>query len=194
MSYEDIARVADLKIRRDRFERVAAEVRAGEDQVLRIREFLHPRAQEIADALPPAAGRWVLRSRLVRRLTAKGRVVETTSIGGFLLLALAAGLRRFRRRSSRFAVEQARIEAWLDAIAAARDPSLALAIARCQQLVKGYGDTHARGLASYEAVMAALPRLQGRTDAAERLSKLREAALADDSGRRLEAALAELAP
>ena len=68
-----------------------------------------------------------------------------------------------------------------------------MAVAECQQLVKGYGDTHARGLASYEMVMAALPQLEGKPDAAQRLSKLREAALADDTGGRLKAAVAELA-
>ena len=197
MSYEDIARVADLKIRRSRFARVAEEVRAKDDQIVRIREYLHPRLQEIAEAMPANFGRWLLDSwggRLVERLTAKGRTVETTSIGGFLLLYLTAGLRRFRPRSLRYQVEQARIEVWLAEIRSVRDPDLALAIAECQQLVKGYGDTHARGLANYEAVMATLPRIAGKPDAAERLSKLRQAALADDSGSKLWAATAELAP
>ncbi|MBM3547229.1 MAG: indolepyruvate oxidoreductase subunit beta family protein [Alphaproteobacteria bacterium] len=196
MAYEDIARVADLKIRRSRFARVAEEVRVQEGQVLRIREFLHPRPQEIADALPARLAPWLLRSWLLKRLTAKGRIVETTSIGGFLLLYLAASLRRIRRRSLRFAIEQERIEAWLAEImeAAPKQPALALAIAECQQLVKGYGDTHVRGIANYEAVMSALPRLKGKPDSAERLSNLRQAALADDSGGKLRAATAELAP
>ena len=126
------------------------------------------------------------------RFTSTGRLVETTSVSGFLLLYLAASLRRIRRRSLRFAVEQARIEAWLAEIRrlAPIDPALALAVCECQQLVKGYGDTHARGLANYETVMAALPRLEGKPDAAQRLAKLREAALADDSGGKLKTALA----
>ena len=197
MSYEDIARVADLKTRRSRFDRVAEEVRAGDGQVLRIREFLHPRVDEIADSLPAGFSRWLLRTswarNLLGRFTSKGRLVETTSVSGFLLLYLAASLRRIRRRSLRFAVEQTRIEAWLAEIRrlAPTDPALALAVTECQQLVKGYGDTHARGLANYETVMAALPRLEGKPDAAQRLAKLREAALADDSGGKLKAAIAE---
>ncbi len=197
MSYEDIARVADLKIRRSRFARVAEEVSAKDDQIVRIREYLHPRLQEIAEAMPSGFGRWLLRSwagKLVDRMTSKGRTVETTSIGGFLLLYLTAGLRRVRPRSLRYQVEQARIEIWLAEVRSVRDPDLALAIAECQQLVKGYGDTHARGFANYETVMAALPRIIGKHDAAERLSKLRQAALADDSGGKLKAAVAELAP
>jgi indolepyruvate ferredoxin oxidoreductase beta subunit len=197
MSYEDIARVADLKIRRRRFARVAEEVRAKDDQIVRIREYLHPRLQEIAEAMPSGFGRWMLRSwagRLVDRMTSRGRTVVTTSVGGFLLLYLTAGLRRVRPRSLRYQVEQARIEMWLAEVRSVRDPDLALAIAECQQLVKGYGDTHARGFANYETVMAALPRIIGKHDAAERLSKLRQAALADDSGGKLKAAVAELAP
>ena len=101
MSYEDTIRVADLKTRASRFARVRAEVRVKPDQVLRITEFMHPRVQEIADTLPAPIGRWLLRSgaprRLVERLTARGRHVETTAIGGFLLLRSIAALRRFRR-------------------------------------------------------------------------------------------------
>ena len=57
MSYEDTARVAALKTRGTRFERVRDEVRAGADQVLAIDEYLHPRVQEIAETLPAAIGR-----------------------------------------------------------------------------------------------------------------------------------------
>jgi indolepyruvate ferredoxin oxidoreductase beta subunit len=197
MAYEDIARVADLKIRRSRFERVASEARVRDGQVLRVREYLHPRLQEIADAMPAGLGRWLLGTGwahwLLGRMTSKGRTVETTSISGFLLLYMVAGFRRWRRRSLRFEVEQARIEAWLAAIrkSAATDYELAVAIAECQQLVKGYGDTHARGLANFETVMAALPKLTG-ADAAARLASLRKAALADDSGGKLSEAMKEL--
>ena len=117
MSYEDTIRVADLKTRASRFARVRAEVRVKPDQILRITEFMHPRVQEIADTLPAPIGRWLLRSgaprRFVERLTARGRHVETTAIGGFLLLRGIAALRRIRRRTLRFVEEQERIEAWL---------------------------------------------------------------------------------
>ena len=106
MSYEDTIRVADLKTRASRLARVRAEVRVKPDQVLRITEFMHPRVQEMADTLPAPIGRWLLRShvprRLLERLTAQGRHVETTSIGGFLLLRGIAALRRFRRTTLRY--------------------------------------------------------------------------------------------
>ena len=195
MSYEDTIRVADLKTRASRLERVRAEVKVKPDQVLRVTEFMHPRVQEVADTLPAPLGRLLLRlgplRRLVERMTARGRHVETTSIHGFLLLRGIASLRRIRRVTLRYAEEQKRIEAWLGRIAAMkdRDPELALAIARCQRLVKGYGDTHARGWANFQLVMAQADRLAGTPGAAARLSALCDAALADESGQALTKAL-----
>ena len=51
MTYEDTIRVAALKTRGSRFERVRHEVRAGSDQVLAIDEYLHPGVREIAETL-----------------------------------------------------------------------------------------------------------------------------------------------
>jgi indolepyruvate ferredoxin oxidoreductase beta subunit len=67
-------------------------------------------------------------------------------------------------------------------------------VLRAQQLVKGYGATHARGWRHFEILMATLPRLQTLPDAANRLSALRKAALADDSGQALDQAVKQLAP
>ena len=198
MSYEDTVRVADLKTRATRFERVGREVRARDDQLLSIAEFLHPRVEEIADTLPAGLGRWLLATgwarRLVGRFAHEGRIVRTTSLRGFLLLRTVAGMRRWRRGSLRYAAEHARIGRWLAAIrdAAPHDRALAVQIAEAQRLVKGYGDTHARGLRSFEAVMAALPRIAGRPDAAARLRALCDAALADEHGQALEQAIASL--
>jgi len=198
MSYEDTIRVADFKTRRQRFERVRSEVRLGEDQVLRINEFLHPRVEEIADTLPAGLGRWLLRTgwarALVGRFAAHGRIVQTSSIRGYLLLYLVAGLRRVRRSTLRYKEEMARIGPWLDEVrgAATGDYALAVEIAACQRLVKGYSDTHARGLRNFRAVMSAVPALRGKPDAAARLRALREAALADESGVQLDDALKAL--
>ena len=76
MSYEDTVRVAELKIRPSRFERVRAEVQAADGQIVEIAEFLHPRVQEIADTLPAGLGRWLLDTgwarRFVERFTKSG--------------------------------------------------------------------------------------------------------------------------
>jgi indolepyruvate ferredoxin oxidoreductase beta subunit len=198
MSYEDTVRVADLKIRRSRFERVAAEVRLADGQMLDIGEFLHPRVEEIADTLPAALGRRLLASpglrAFVGRYTRQGRVVKTSSVRGFLLLYAVAAMRGLRRGSLRFEVECARIAAWLARVEAsvARDPALALEVARCQRLVKGYGDTHARGWSNFERLMTALDRLPPGVMSAEGLRALRDAALADEGGTALGAAIAAL--
>jgi indolepyruvate ferredoxin oxidoreductase beta subunit len=198
MSYEDTVRVADLKTRRSRFERVATEVRLSGDQLLDIGEFLHPRVEEIADALPAGLGRWLLRTGwargLVGRFTREGRVVKTSAIRGFALLYAVAAMRGMRRGSLRFGVETARISQWLARIEAIapRDPALALEVARCQRLVKGYGDTHARGWSNFERLMQALDRLPAGVLSATALHALRDAALADEGGAALAAALARL--
>jgi indolepyruvate ferredoxin oxidoreductase beta subunit len=199
MSYEDTVRVADLKTRATRFERVRGEVRVNDQQLLQISEFMHPRLQEICETLPASLGRWLQNSGAPRawieRFTAKGRIVQTSRLSGFLLLYTLAGLRRWRRGSLRYALENARIEAWLRAIhaVAPSDPALAVEIARCQRLVKGYSDTYERGLRNFERVMSAAPRLASRADAAPALSRLREAALADEHGKALDSAWAAAA-
>src|SRR5436305_3383128 len=144
MAYEDTIRVAELKIRSNRFARVREEVRIEDGQILEIAEFFHPRTQEVADTLPAALGRWLLRTRwargLVDRATRKGRVIKTTSIAGFLLLYVLAKLKRLRRRSLRFSAEQAVLAHWLNVVAATarKDYSLAVQVARMRNLVKGY--------------------------------------------------------
>jgi indolepyruvate ferredoxin oxidoreductase, beta subunit len=199
MSYEDAVRVADLKTRGARFTRVQQESRARANQLVQIKEFLHPGVEEISDILPAAVGQWLLKStwvrRSVERLTRKGRVVHTTSLRGFLQLYVLAGLRPWRRKSLRFREEHNRINAWLAQLAsvAPKNYALALELAECPRVVKGYGDTHIRGRKGFDAMMAAVPNLVERTDAAQYLRKLREAALADDTGEKLMAALKEVA-
>jgi indolepyruvate ferredoxin oxidoreductase beta subunit len=198
MSYEDAIRVADLKTRRSRFDRVKQEIGAGHAQLVQINEFMHPRVDEIADTLPAGLGRWLLATgwarALVHRFAHKGRVIQTTSLRGYLLLYCVASLKGMRRRSLRFQAEHARIGEWLGHIEghADTDYALALEVAESQRLVKGYGDTHVRGARNFDALMAALPSLRKAGDAARRLRQLRDAALADDSGKQLAAMMSEV--
>lgn len=196
LTYEDAVRVADLKTRRSRFDRVAGEVKLANDQLLQINEFMHPRVEEIADILPAGFGRWLLDTGWARgtlgRFTRSGRVVRTSTLRGYLLLYGLAMLRPLRPRSLRFGVEHARIRAWLAEIQrlAAMQPALALEVARSQRLVKGYGDTHARGWRNFERLLGELPKLERDAAGARRLSELARAALADESGQALERMLA----
>jgi len=198
MSYEDAIRVADLKIRRARFERVRQEARVQTDQLLEINEFLHPRLGEITDILPRSLGKWIRDTGwtrgMVEKLTRKGMTLRTTSLWGFLQLYFLAALRPLRRKSLRFDREQKKIAAWLERIPdlGRENYSLAVEVAECPRLIKGYGDTHVLGTRNFDALMDALPSLRGKSDGAMRLKRLREAALADESGRTLTAALEEV--
>jgi indolepyruvate ferredoxin oxidoreductase beta subunit len=198
MSYEDAVRVADLKIRRSRFDRVQKEVRASGQQLVQINEFLHPGPQEIADILPAGLGRWLLKSRSAKGMidwfTGGGKIVQTTSLSGFLQLYALANLRRFRRKSLRFQEEAKMIQTWIEQVCslAAGDYALALEVAECPQLLKGYGETHIRGTRSFETVMKAIPRLRRTENPATWLKKLREAALADENGEKLATTLIDL--
>ncbi len=192
MSYEDTIRVADLKTRRSRFDRVAGEVKLTTQQQLDISEFMHPRIEEVADTLPAALGRWLLATRWARgcveTFTRRGRVVKTSSLRGYLMLYLLASMRPLRRKSLRFEIEQARIGEWLATIArlSVFDPALTLEVARLQRLVKGYGDTHARGWGHFQRLIGALPMLQANPNGAQSLRDLAQAALADEDGQALE--------
>jgi indolepyruvate ferredoxin oxidoreductase beta subunit len=197
MSFEDPIRVADLKIRATRFARVAQEVRLAPGQILRIREFMHPRLQEVAETLPGPFGKMLLGSSVLRGIvgyfTRTGRIIETTSIPGFLTLWSVAKLRRWRRTTLRYIAEHKAIDGWMAHILrlAPSNPALALEVAQLQRLVKGYSDTHVRGRKNFEAIMAVLPNLESRADGAAAVARLREAALADDTGLTLSVALAK---
>jgi len=196
MSYEDTARVAALKTRATRFERVRGEARVQPGQVLAINEYMHPRLQEICETLPGGIGRWLMNStwpkKLVERLTQHGRVIQTSSLHGYLMLRMVAACKRWRLSTMRYVEENRRIEEWLQRIAAAagHNPELAVELAQCQRLVKGYSDTHERGIRNYDTVMRAVERAGPRLAPAT-LRELRDAALADEHGHKLQAALAQ---
>jgi indolepyruvate ferredoxin oxidoreductase beta subunit len=195
MAYDDVYRVADLKTRASRFARLRNEIGVHPDQLVYTTEFMHPRMDEVAGALPAWLGRNIeSRPRLFRRLDRvvnRGRRVKTTSIGWFLSLYLVAGLKRFRRGTLRHAHEVAHRDAWLArAKAAARtNYDLAVEILNTRRLVKGYSDTHARGLSKFDRVMTAAAKIEHRTDAADWVRRLREAALKDEEGVALDGAL-----
>ena len=191
MAYDDVIRVADLKTRAGRFDRVRREVRAGEDQILAITEFLHPRIEEMAGLLPPWLGEKIERSDRLARLVDRGRKLRTTGPSSFLLLYGVAGLRRFRRGTLRHAREMRHLDEWAQRVRkfAADDPALATAVCEARRLVGGYSDTHSRGESKFDKVMRASDRLAGRRDAAEWVQRLTKVALKDADGAELDGAL-----
>jgi indolepyruvate ferredoxin oxidoreductase beta subunit len=197
MTFEDTIRVADLKTRSSRFVRVRDEIRADPGQLFGITEFMKPRVEEIAGTLPAGLGRWLRGSRRVsgwlRRWTG-GKQIRTNTIGGFLMLHTIGGLKRWRRLTLRFQEENARIEEWLGRIEqlAAEHYSLAVELARAQNLNKGYGETHERGWRNFTALVGQLEFLATRSDGAALLSRLQDAALADEEGQALACEIAAL--
>lgn len=83
---------------------------------------------------------------------------------------------------------------WLDRLAEfiAQDYFFALEVAELPHLLRGYGDTQAIGKQNFETLMAVTPHLINKAGAPALLKRLREAALADESGQRLRTELQEV--
>jgi indolepyruvate ferredoxin oxidoreductase beta subunit len=194
MVYDDIIRVADEKTRAARMTRIAGEMGA-EDKLMHITEFLHPRAEELVSLLSARMGaRWAANPRrmaLIDRLFNKGRRLRTDSLRGFLMLHVLGGLKGWRLKSLRHATETAHLDRWL-ATALTHLPQnydLAVEVIRCRRLIKGYSDTHARGMSKFDRVLATIALIKDREDAADWAHRLREAALKDEEGRALDGAI-----
>ncbi|MGV8937727.1 MAG: indolepyruvate oxidoreductase subunit beta family protein [Allorhizobium sp.] len=199
MGYDDVIRVADLKVRGSRFARVRKEVGAKPDQLVYTTEYMHPRMEEICGTLPKGLGLWIEnRPKLFNRLDRfvnKGRRVQTGTIRWFLGLYVVSALRGTRRGTLRHAREVAHLHSWLSTAEATlpRNYDLAVEVLGCRRLVKGYSDTHARGVSKFDRVLSALPGLTDREDGAAWLKRLRQAALLDEDGIALDGALKTVA-
>ncbi|ADB50573.1 indolepyruvate oxidoreductase subunit beta family protein [Conexibacter woesei] len=188
MCYQDTIQVATQKVRRKRMERIRDESHVRPGQLVQVREFLHPQAEEIVDTMPTWLGGRLARSRAFERVvhaaTHRGMILNTSSVVGYTLLTTMARARPLRPRSVRFVREQAAIERWLAlALDVARtDAALACEIVECQRVLKGYGSTYAHGGESFATLMDAADALVGAEAAATRMADLRDAALADEDG------------
>ena len=197
MAYEDIIRVADLKTRASRFERVRREVGAKSGEPVVVIDYLKPGIEEFASVLPAYLGK-----KLVSWAERRGKLdaynvgmhIKTSSLPGYLLVRSLAWLKPWRPKSYRYREEQQMIDGWLGLVAdaARRDTALAVEIAQCARLIKGYGETHRRGKANFLAIVDALihnPAASSPREQAAAIRKAREAALADPEGKALGNAL-----
>jgi len=202
MSFEDVIRVAQVKSDPARLARIRAELDAADGDPVRVVEYFKPGIDELCSVLPPVLAQPIL--ALAERRGWLGRVhwgmhIKTHTIGGYLRLKALASLRRYRRKTHRFEAEQREIETWLAAIAdaASLSPHLALEIAECANLIKGYGATWKHGMANYRAIFEhvvrpALARRLPVAVAADAVASARTAALADPDGARFTATLADI--
>jgi indolepyruvate ferredoxin oxidoreductase, beta subunit len=161
MTYEDAIRVAQLKTRTSRFDRIRRDKGGGGEIV--VTDFLKPDLDEIYGILPhrlvaPFA-RWAER-RWPHGRPSLGQHVKTTTVAGYVRVWLLTLLRPLRPISHRAHEEHARMDRWLAAIArcADWDPALAREVARAAQLVKGYGDVRRRMLGHFDRLLEAVTR------------------------------------
>lgn len=198
MTFEDIIRVAQLKTRASRLDRVRREVQAKPDQLVKLTEFLKPGAEEFASLMPPFLGRpllrWARRKPGRLRKTHIGLYVRTDRVWGFMRMRALAGMRRFRRIGMRYKDEHQAVDDWLTLVrrAGSHDVALGLEVAALARLIKGYGETHHRGSSNYQRIVEALvlPALDGgEAITPARVSAARDAALADPDGQGLTALL-----
>ncbi|WP_081315342.1 indolepyruvate oxidoreductase subunit beta family protein [Rhodococcus opacus] len=198
MCYQDTIQVAMQKTRQGRMDRIRKEARAERHQLMQVREYLHPQIDEITDTMPSRLGARMHRSkwfqRLVGAITHKGMILNTSSVTGYTMLSTMARMRPLRPRSLRFVREQAAIEEWIEQAlrAAATDADLGREIVECQRVLKGYGATYEHGGDSFGKLMSAAHALVGSPGAVTSLAVLRDAALADEDGARLDAKLAAM--
>jgi indolepyruvate ferredoxin oxidoreductase, beta subunit len=169
MTYEDAIRVAQLKTRTSRFERIRRDKAAGSGEIV-VTDFLKPDLDEIYGILPhrlvaPFA-RWAER-RWPHGRPSLGQHVKTTTVSGYVRVWLLTLLRPLRPISHRAHEEHARIDRWLAAVArcADWDPALAREVARAAQLVKGYGDVRRRMVGHFDRLLEAVIRSAERAAA-----------------------------
>jgi len=199
MAFDDIVRVADLKSRASRWQRVKGEVKAGDSDLLRVYDHFKPGAPEFAALLPQGLAQRVL--AWDQRRVARGKTpwalplkIGTHSVGGMLALRLLAAFKRLRPLGSRFAAEQALIEQWLAAVVGStrRHWPTGHEVAQCGRLIKGYGSTNERGkdnLLHVVGHLAAAGSFASDEARASAIAAARSAALADDAGKALDNAL-----
>jgi indolepyruvate ferredoxin oxidoreductase beta subunit len=199
MAFDDVVRVADLKSRESRLHRVRGEVKAQEADLLKIYDHFKPGVPELAGLLPTTWAQKLIRWDRAR--VAQGQApwamplkIGTHSIIGMLALRLMAKLKVLRPLGSRYQAEQQAIEQWITAVTQAtqRDPALGHEVARCGQLIKGYGSTNERGKDNLMHIIthAAAPREdQSTAEQVQSIARIRQAALQDEAGKSLDAAL-----
>jgi indolepyruvate ferredoxin oxidoreductase beta subunit len=202
MSYEDVIRVAQAKIDPERLARIAKFIGAKGDEPFDVVEFFKPGIEEIAQILPYPIGRSIVDVAAKRGWLDRlyfGMEVKTTSISGFLRVWFLAKLRPLRPFSLRFHDEQIAIDHWLALIGqgAKLSADLAIEIAECARLIKGYGDTHKRGTANYQTIEQRIiqPVLAGTMPpgrAIDAIASARLAALKDPEGESLANCLAAI--
>lgn len=193
MCFEDIPRVAQLKVRGARLDKVRSEVRAEPGQIISIVEFFSPRMEEICGMLPASWAQRLLGSARAKRVFAwfsGGRQLRTNSVAVYTVLCALAGMRHLRRRSWNYRDEFSLLNRWVAQVerVAAQDAAAAVELTECGRLIKGYGDTRHRTKMQMQEILTRCEESLTPPQA-EGLRSWRVAAFKDDEGTAFRAAL-----
>ncbi len=160
MTYEDGIRVADLKIRPERFKRIKEEMRLRPDQAFRVTDYLKPDAEEIYGLLPNflvAPIIYITETSFFQNLWPKNKKLTleqkpiTTSFSGFLRLWLLSKLKFMRPYSYRYHKEHSLIKKYKANVEkfAKINYDIGCLIAKSGQMIKGYGKVRRRTMDAF---------------------------------------------
>ena len=193
MAYEDVIRIAQLKL---------GEVNAAGGLAARSADDVKKlRLDELVDALPAMVADPVLavldqfgwrRRRVSIRFSANTRF-------SIRRLRIEAGLKRWRLFSGRYAKERIWVERWLHMIdrSLTKQPGAASAIVQTATMIQGYGDPYRQGIADWHVIIDGLvkPTFDGvlaLPDLAAAITEARAAIMPDPRQTSLKRKVAEI--
>ena len=164
MTYDDVIRVADLKTRASRYERVMRENSVGEGQIVYTTEYMHPRLEEVAGTMPAPLGRFHGIAPDLVRLGVPQRPARALGNDPLVPDAVRAGGVQADPPHDA-APSSARWRTWKSGLPSrpahiAQNYDVAVEVLNARRLVKGYSDTHARGESKFDRVIGAVPLLR----------------------------------
>jgi len=160
MSYEDGIRVAELKTRSMRMQRIRNEMQIREDQLFRVIDYLKPDAYEIYGLFPNFIVIPILKIanllhfRHLKNGSNKVTFAQkplTSSFSGFLRLWLLTKIKFLRLYSHRYHNESRIIGKYIESTVmySKTNYDLGIIVARSGSLVKGYGDVRRRTMDNF---------------------------------------------
>lgn len=200
MSFEDLARVADLKSRKTRFERIRKDLDAKDHEPLVVTEYLKPGLEEFCGFMPAVIASpildWAQRNEKLNAFNF-GIYLKTSRLHGFLLLWMVAKMKYVRRSGHRFMMEQENITKWLQLIdsSAQISYSFGLQVVECASMIKGYSGTYRQGLQNFYRIIQEKiePAIVREEDASAELALAIKAAMTH-SGSKITPSAAEFKP
>ena len=196
MAFDDIVRVAQLKIKQKRFDQIRKDTKAQSGDILKVYDHFKPGIPEIAGLLPLPIADKLLRWEQSRIRSGHQPLelklkVDTSSITGTLALRFLSQLKWLRRFGRRYKLELLGIDSWLECIlqSTQSDKALGLEVAACGRLIKGYGSTNERAHENLSYILKSLSDItveQSNQQKSEIVRQARLNALKDESGKPLD--------